>query len=843
MAAIEIEFLAEISSAIREVGKLSAGIETEVSKVNKAFSTLGKSLAGALGVFAVGGFFTKAIEEASEFQDQINDVSVAFKNAGISGDFATQSLVEYSGAIQQTTRFSDNAVLTTASLIQNLSRLDSEGLKVATKAALDLSSALRIDLNTASTLVGKAAEGNLIGFARLGIQIQRGRDNAETFANTLKALQSRFGGASEAATKTFGGAIDQLKNNLEDTLKTFGLAIIGGGTVAETINSISKEVIKFNGFLEENKDSISSFVKSLASGASTIRENFVALTTIVGGFLLAINAPAIIAAISAIVTPITTLIAVFGPATIAATAFSLALTATGIGAVIVGFGFLVQYVVKLTQEFGSLGGAIQAVALKFGRFMESVFGEKSRVDKYTEALDKLKKSANESKKPIDDLTQSGINLAKELQKQQAELKVKAQAQLTVDVESIKKDVDRLAAELKNAGKTQLQIATDSFKQTNLKLKEALQNGVLEQDKFNQLTKQNKLKFDAEIAAINKKANDEAIKKEKERADLIKAASSNVSGFAANFKELSKSSSNKDLFASGAVALGNSITQGAEGARQAVSGLLTAGATAMFGPLGQAAGPLIDAFTKGPEAVKQMVKDFLGAIPSIIENVILAIPAFIIALLEAVPVLIDGILKAIPVIIDEINASIPLVIETLTNLAPQIIQTIIDNLPMLISSLVGFMPSISISFALALANQAPFIGVQFAFAFIQQIPTIISSIATGIKDAISKITGGLSGGGGGGGGGISGAIGGITKKLKFAEGGVVPGGAPFTDRIPAMLKPGEVVLNKQQQREVSKETSGGGGGAQAVTINLMIGEEQLASTLVNLTRQGFRLSGV
>ena len=44
-------------------------------------------------------------------------------------------------------------------------------------------------------------------------------------------------------------------------------------------------------------------------------------------------------------------------------------------------------------------------------------------------------------------------------------------------------------------------------------------------------------------------------------------------------------------------------------------------------------------------------------------------------------------------------------------------------------------------------------------------------------------------------------------IKFAGGGVVPGGAPYTDRIPAVLTPGEVVLNRAQQKAL---LSGGGG---------------------------------
>ena len=45
-------------------------------------------------------------------------------------------------------------------------------------------------------------------------------------------------------------------------------------------------------------------------------------------------------------------------------------------------------------------------------------------------------------------------------------------------------------------------------------------------------------------------------------------------------------------------------------------------------------------------------------------------------------------------------------------------------------------------------------------------------------------------------------------LKFADGGIVPGGAPYTDRIPAVLTPGEVVLNRDQQMALLR---GGGRG--------------------------------
>ena len=43
-------------------------------------------------------------------------------------------------------------------------------------------------------------------------------------------------------------------------------------------------------------------------------------------------------------------------------------------------------------------------------------------------------------------------------------------------------------------------------------------------------------------------------------------------------------------------------------------------------------------------------------------------------------------------------------------------------------------------------------------------------------------------------------------FKFAEGGVVPGGAPYTDRVPAMLTPGEVVIPRNKVGQQSGNTN-------------------------------------
>ncbi|QLF88457.1 hypothetical protein Kolga_gp11 [Pelagibacter phage Kolga EXVC016S] len=59
---------------------------------------------------------------------------------------------------------------------------------------------------------------------------------------------------------------------------------------------------------------------------------------------------------------------------------------------------------------------------------------------------------------------------------------------------------------------------------------------------------------------------------------------------------------------------------------------------------------------------------------------------------------------------------------------------------------------------------------------------------------------------GGGKGFASLFSGVRSIFGFAEGGIVPGGAPYTDRIPAMLTPGEVVIPRNKTDNAMGSTS-------------------------------------
>lgn len=283
MANIDLNLLLDVQASLDSLNKLqkdAAKSLNQIAKdatkstdsVKKGFDGLGAvKLDALLGIFGKGIQLAKAfanalsvpIKAAAEFEDAINGVRSAFAQVGIQSEFAVQSIVDFASEIQRTTRFSDDAVLSSTALISSLSGLSGTALKRATTAALDLSTALGIDLTAASNLVAKAAAGNISAFSRYGLTIKAGKNSAETFANTLTVLESKFGGASLRAVNTFGGSVDQLQNNFDDAIKTIGLAIINNESFLSSIKVLSQETLNFIKNLDVK--AISNFASAIGS--------------------------------------------------------------------------------------------------------------------------------------------------------------------------------------------------------------------------------------------------------------------------------------------------------------------------------------------------------------------------------------------------------------------------------------------------------------------------------------------------------------------------------------------------------------------------------------------------
>lgn len=305
---------------------------------------------------------------------------------------------------------------------------------------------------------------------------------------------------------------------------------------------------------------------------------------------------------------------------------------------------------------------------------------------------------------------------------------------------------------------------------------------------------------------------------------------------------------KDLAALG-VGVFKQLTQGLQGAISLFSKGVGLAVEAFAPGFGQAASEIFAILAQGPEKLKEMIDQFISSIPTILQNVILASAASTEIILEAVSKLPEILLEAF---------------NGLAERFPELIERLLERLPEFITRFVEG----AIKLGVALAAQAPFIATRIAVAIAAQTPTIAQEFITNlIKETPRLITemikqfgqsvGGAFGIGGGGGGGILGGIGdvlgNVTDIFGFASGGLIQGGPPFTDRIPALVQPGEFITdrsltqelqsflaqNKNTETERPTQAPTQVSGTTTMVVNLQLGEKQLAQALLDLSRGGFR----
>lgn len=283
-------------------------------------------------------------------------------------------------------------------------------------------------------------------------------------------------------------------------------------------------------------------------------------------------------------------------------------------------------------------------------------------------------------------------------------------------------------------------------------------------------------------------------------DLIKSPFSVFSKeFRANIEKFSKVGLTvaSGLTASLAAALG----KGKEGARGLLAGGAGVGVTALTGSkeAGAAATEVFNVLSQGPEKVRDMIKEFADGIPQLVLNVI----------------------NSLPLIVD---------------LIPQIIQKLIDNLPQIVGALANAIPQVAIK----LANMMPFVAVKLVGSLVSQAPNILKAfvdeflkipekflkeLIDGIKGAFEGVANPIKGivGGGPIGGAISGGV--VGGPVGSLVGGIAGGiGDVFGFK--------EAVSTPQQPS---------GDQTQNLTVVMRVGEKDLASTILKLNRNGFRLA--
>lgn len=297
MATLEelvVQLTAESSQLRAQMSAASAAVEANTKKMDDAvkaftdnsskkvgfFQSAMATMAGFLGSQAVLGVINKVKEAFGFLFDQMGAgiesaaaQEVAFQKLAnalaLSGEYTEKSmgqLQNFTDEMEKLTGVEDDVIASNLALLSSMTKLSADGLMTAEKAALDLSAAFGIDLDSATKLIGKGIEGNVEAFKRYGITVKEGQDRTENLANIMKAL-SGIQGVAGATADTYSGSLLRLNNAYGNLVEVFGNAIATNPAVIAAFKEITKILDEMTGAAGDNGVALK---EGIANGLSTI---------------------------------------------------------------------------------------------------------------------------------------------------------------------------------------------------------------------------------------------------------------------------------------------------------------------------------------------------------------------------------------------------------------------------------------------------------------------------------------------------------------------------------------------------------------------------------------------
>lgn len=260
------DLLIKIGADSYEFQQKAQQVEKGLGSLEKKLTSIGKSLSLKLTapLAALGGVSLHLADVQAKAEAKVQQ-ALKVTNQAVGYNF--RQLADYASELQGKTIFGDETILdkSTARLLA-FTNITGENFKRTQALALDLATALEMDLGSASLQLGKALSDpatKLSSLSRAGITFSKEQtevikklaetgDIAKAQAMILDELERKFGGQAEAAARTGLGAVQQLKNAWGDFLEWIGAAImpfatkIAGAlsTVVQMLQSMSPAMMQ-----------------------------------------------------------------------------------------------------------------------------------------------------------------------------------------------------------------------------------------------------------------------------------------------------------------------------------------------------------------------------------------------------------------------------------------------------------------------------------------------------------------------------------------------------------------------------------------------------------------------
>lgn len=238
-------------------------LKKQTQKMNVDFNAIGKASGVAFAAITAGiGFSVKQAMDAETVDKRLIQT---LKNLGFESGKASKEMFALASSIQKTSRFGDEDLKDVMTALIDYTK-DYNTTLEHTQTVADLAAAKKIDLATATKLVGQAFQGSTGMLMRYGVVLSDGAKGVDA----LRELSTRFAGAAAADANTAAGAYEQFKNAVGDLGESLGKSFIPA--VTDATQKITGLVNKFADFNDKT-----------GGGASAVLAYSAGITGLVAG--------------------------------------------------------------------------------------------------------------------------------------------------------------------------------------------------------------------------------------------------------------------------------------------------------------------------------------------------------------------------------------------------------------------------------------------------------------------------------------------------------------------------------------------------------------------------------
>lgn len=283
---------ADFQSGISGAERSALSFAGKMQKVGGQMQKLGGTLTVGL-TLPIVAFGASAVQSAMDAESALADLEAVLKSTGGVAGVTLDELTDMAAALQKTTKFSDEAIMSAQGMLLTFTNIGKEVFPDATMAALDMAEKFGMDASQAAITLGKALNDPISGVTalrRIGVMLTDEQeeqiksfmavgDIASAQAIIMHELAVEIGGVAEAAGETNQGKLEQFKNQFDDMKEVIGVALIP--TLIRLMEAVTPLIEKFANATPATQNTILALAAIAAAAGPVI--------TTIGGIVSAVG--------------------------------------------------------------------------------------------------------------------------------------------------------------------------------------------------------------------------------------------------------------------------------------------------------------------------------------------------------------------------------------------------------------------------------------------------------------------------------------------------------------------------------------------------------------------------